>query len=54
MACPQVADGDNLQIWRAVVNILTKQLLTAGLLTWGLSEGLTPHHKTLTCYKMLT
>jgi hypothetical protein len=29
MACPLVADGDSLQIWRIGVNILNKQLWTA-------------------------
>jgi hypothetical protein len=28
MACPQVADGDGLQIWRIAVNILKKQSQT--------------------------
>jgi hypothetical protein len=29
MACPQVTDGDALQLWRAAANILNKQSRTA-------------------------
>jgi hypothetical protein len=48
--CPQVADGDGLQIWRVASNILNKQLQTAdkgcGSPAWGLGKGLTAsHHK---------
>jgi hypothetical protein len=41
MARPQVADGgDDLQIWKVAVNILTKQWRTADL-AWGLGMWIT-------------
>jgi len=58
MACHQVVDGEDiLQIWKVAVNTLNKQLQTAGK-GWssslgGLSEGMTPQHKKLSCYEML-
>jgi hypothetical protein len=29
MACPQAADGDGLQIWKVVANIMNKQSWTS-------------------------
>jgi len=47
MAHPQAAEGDDLQIWRTVVNVLNNQLQTAerdGPPAWGLDGGLTTTH----------
>jgi hypothetical protein len=53
--CQVVDGGDDLYIWRVVVNILITWLGTASKM-WaprlGVGLGLTPsHHKKLACYK---
>jgi len=56
MACPQAADGEGLQIWKAAANILNKLSQTADK-GWSSSLGVgcgakIPHCKNLAFYKM--
>jgi len=51
---PQVADRDDLQVWRIPMNILNKQSQSrGGLPAWWLGEGLTTYCKKSACYEML-